>query len=206
MIERASIMALLLILPTTGCQNERPNLEAVRSSLPAPSAPPARSAPSGSAAAASNALASTWTGSYDARHHAIEMSKKEGAVRDWSEDDGKLHSGTGKIALTIGDDGAVTGSSTGALGELVVAGELDGDTLRLKLTPRDPGAEKAFFGTLIAKRSSGMFVGKIQASSGDSLTVRNAPVELRPGTSNPAVTGGSGSAAPASSAQPERAP
>ena len=111
--------------------------------------------------------------------------EKEGAVREWEGDKGEAHSGKGQLTLRIAEDGTVSGSSSGALGELAITGEFDGEHLRLQLSPSNPEKQPAFLGHLLAERKGEIFKGRIQASSGDSLTVRDAPVELRPKTANP---------------------
>jgi hypothetical protein len=123
--------------------------------------------------------AGEWTGTYEARHYLIEMSKKEGAVREWEADKGEAHSGKGELSVKIADDGSVSGSSTGPLGELTVTGEFDGQQLRLRLSPVNPEKQPTFYGTLLAERQGEVFKGRMQASSGDSLTVRDAPAKLR---------------------------
>jgi hypothetical protein len=151
----------------------------------APSASVRPAAPASAAASASAkptqlpGAAGEWTGTYDARHYLIEMSKKEGAVREWEADKGEAHSGKGELLLRIAEDGSVSGSSTGPLGELVITGEFDGERLRLRLSPVNPEKQPAFFGHLLAERKGEVFKGRLQASSGDSLTVRDAPTELR---------------------------
>jgi hypothetical protein len=100
---------------------------------------------------------------------------KVGAVREWAADDGKAASGAGKITLTIADDGAVDGTSEGALGAGHVTGKVDDDTLRVQLAPSD---DAGLHGVLVASREGDGFKGAIQASSGDSLRVRQAAIQL----------------------------
>jgi hypothetical protein len=120
----------------------------------------------------------SWRGRYEARHFKIEMTKPQGAVKEWASDNGKQASGSGEINLKIDGAGQVSGTGQGPLGAMVATGEVDGDMLRVKLQPVDPGAENALGGFLLASRKGDAFAGKLQASSGDSLLVRDAPVEL----------------------------
>jgi len=120
----------------------------------------------------------SWRGRYEARHFKIEMPKQQGMVKDWASDDGKKASGSGEINLKIDGAGQVSGTGQGPLGAMVALGEVDGDMLRVKLQPVDPGADGALGGFLLASRKGEAFSGKLQASSGDSLVVRDAPVEL----------------------------
>jgi len=125
------------------------------------------------------AAAGQWNGTYEARPYRIEMSKKEGAVREWSADQGASHTGKGTLTVDIAEDGSASGSAKGPLGELAVTGEVDDSLLRLRFTPVDPGLAPAFTGMLVAKREGDAFTGRLQASSGDSLIVREASVSLR---------------------------
>jgi hypothetical protein len=164
--------------------------EKPKASPPAPSASvAAAAAPSASASAAPAKpkapwFVGTWSGSYESQHYLIEMSKKQGGVKAWADDPGEAGAGDGKLTLTINEDRQVTGTSQGALGDLLAAGELDGDRLRVALSPRDPRGQEpsaSYSGTLIAMRRGDALEGRIQASSGDSKTVRDAPVELTKG-------------------------
>jgi hypothetical protein len=149
------------------------------SAPPAPAAPVACVAPSATSAPRAASEAGQWSGSYEARLYRIEMSKKEGAVREWGEDKGDLHTGKGSLTVDIAEGGSASGAAKGPLGELQLTGELDGPNLRLQLSPADPQQTPAFTGVLLAKRDGSGFTGRLQVSSGDSLIVREAPVSLR---------------------------
>lgn len=117
-----------------------------------------------------------WAGTYEAALQRIEL--QLGGVRAWKEDDGKAASGPGTLTVSVTPDGIATGESDGPLGALLVSGTADEERLRLTLSPRndDPNA---FRGTLVAEGKEGLAKGALSASSGDSLTVRKAVVELR---------------------------
>jgi hypothetical protein len=115
-----------------------------------------------------------FSGEYQARVAAVEI--KVGALKEWAKDDGKLASGPGKLALTIDDAGLVEGTSEGALGAGHVSGKVEGDTLRVQLSPSD---DAGLHGVLVATRNGDGFKGSIEASSGDSLRVRTASIELK---------------------------
>jgi hypothetical protein len=115
-----------------------------------------------------------FSGQYQAKVAPVEI--KVGAVKEWSKDDGKLASGPGKIELAIDDAGQVDGTSEGALGAGHVGGKVEGDTLRVQLSPAD---DTGLHGVLVATREGDGFKGSIEASSGDSLTVRTASIELK---------------------------
>ncbi|MCA9647529.1 MAG: hypothetical protein H6718_20160 [Polyangiaceae bacterium] len=136
-----------------------------------------------------------WSGEYDATHYLIEMEAKDGAIRNWKDDDGKSEAGKGKISLTIDEAGEVSGKLSGPLGEMSATGSVEGETLSVRLTPdaEDAKITTAYF--LADKKGEGL-EGKLQASSGDSLMVRDAKLTL--------AKGGAGAAkAPDAPAAPE---
>jgi hypothetical protein len=179
-MKRLLLCSIALVVQNAACKTDSEAGGGTTSAVPSAAPAPQASAPAPSAKPKPQAtVAGDWTGTYDARHYLIEMSKKEGAVREWQADKGETHSGKGQLTLSIAPNGSVSGSSTGALGELSVVGELDGEQLRLQLSPVDPEKQPAFKGHLLAERKGDTFKGNIQASSGDSLTVRDAPAELR---------------------------
>ena len=149
---------------------------------PAHDAPPAASAaapPPSASAPAPVAKVKPWfaggfAGQYEAKQQPVDV--KVGAVREWKSDDGKLSSGPGKLTLQIADDGVVDGDSEGALGASHVSGKVEEDTLRAQLSPND---ETGLRGVLVASRDGDGFKGSIEASTGDSLRVRTASVELK---------------------------
>jgi hypothetical protein len=147
---------------------------------PAPPAPVAASA--SASASATNAPApkakpwfsGSFQGNYEAKLSPVEV--KVGAVKEWGADDGKAMSGPGKLTLTIDDDGVVDGTSEGALGASRASGKVEDDTLRLTLVPTDTAGLR---GILVATKDGDGFRGSIEASSGDSLKIRQAPIELK---------------------------
>ncbi len=145
----------------------------------APLAPSAAAVPASASAAAPLAKAKPWfaggfAGQYEAKQQPVDV--KVGAVREWKSDDGTQSSGPGKLTLQIADDGLVDGDSEGALGASHVSGKVEEDTLRAQLSPND---ETGLRGVLVASRDGDGFKGSIEASTGDSLRVRQATVELK---------------------------
>jgi hypothetical protein len=145
----------------------------------APSAPPS-AAPSASASSAPAAAwyVGTWAGPYDARPVRIETPGKSDGLQAWAKGDGGTMSGTGSITVTVDAARRVIGSAQGSLGDLLLAGEVDGDTLRVQLRPKDPAGLGSFAGTLVLRRNGSRLEGLVRGSSGDSQTVREAPVKL----------------------------
>jgi hypothetical protein len=113
-------------------------------------------------------------GAYEAKLAPVEV--KVGAVKEWGTDDGKASSGPGKLDLKIDDDGKVDGVGEGALGSDRASGKVEDDTLRVILTPSDRSGLR---GVLVATKDGDGFRGSIEASSGDSLRVRQAAIELK---------------------------
>lgn len=156
-------------LALAGCKAKpseaAPASASVASGAPAASAPPAAAKPW---------FSGHFSGEYQAKLAAVEV--KSGAVKEWAADDGKASSGPGKLNLQISDDGLVDGSGEGALGPSRASGKVEDDTLRVQFTPDD---KAGLHGTLVASRDGDGFKGTLQASSGDSLRVRGAAVELK---------------------------
>ena len=144
---------------------------------PAPStssAPAVASAPAALAARAKPWFVGGFAGQYEAKPATVQI--KVGAVKEWAKDEGKLSSGPGKLSLQIDDSGQVDGTSEGALGVGHVSGKVEDDTLRVQLSPAD---DTGLHGVLVATRDGDGFKGSIEASSGDSLRVRTAAIELK---------------------------
>ena len=158
------------LLSAIGCKSP--------ASEPAPSASATASALASAAPAAQPAVkpwfSGGFSGEYLARVAAVDV--KAGAIKEWTKDDGKLASGPGKLSLQIDDAGKVDGTSEGALGASQVTGKVEDDTLRIQLSPAD---DAGLHGVLVATRNGDGFKGAIEASSGDSLRVRTASIELK---------------------------
>ena len=163
---RTSLCALALLVSCKSPSIGAPPVASV--------AAPAESAPTPVAAKAKPWFSGGFSGQYEAKLAPVDV--KVGAVREWAADDGKAASGAGKLTLTIDDDGLVDGTTEGALGAGHVTGKVDNDTLRLQLSPDD---NAGMHGVLVASREGDGFKGAIQASSGDSLRVRQAAIELK---------------------------
>lgn len=182
------------------CDKPAPPAPAASASAAAVVAAPSASAPSEKPAA--KTATSKWSGSYEAQHYQIESPKNEGA-REWAADDGGAHAGKGSIAFGVSETGSLRGTASGPLGEHDVIGEVDGDTFRVRLVPKQPG-DKAFGGFAILTREGQTLKGRLQASSGDSKTVRDALITITEGDPRakpaaPPAPSSSSPAAPSSS-------
>lgn len=160
---------LLLPLLLAACQNSK--TEAVpAASASVAAAPPASAVP---AAPPKAWFEGAWQGTFTAELFRVETAA--GGLKEWKQDDGKKASGEGKLSLDVSPDGSVTGSASGALGELPVTGRVEGDRAALKL---DAPAADGFHGVILATQTPEGMKGTLSASSGDSLQVRQAAVSL----------------------------
>jgi hypothetical protein len=152
----------------------------------------ARPVPNGTAGAESrDPLLGRWTASYRAGRAAVDVPRGLPA-KTWQGDDGASAVGEGRIELQVEQAGQVRGTAEGPLGKLVLRGVVDGDVLRVGVTPAEPSAEPAFGGVLVAVLEQGLFVGELRVANGDGTLVRAATLRLsRPDASRanpPAAT------------------
>lgn len=154
---------------------------------PAPSADGDASAravapvPIGSSASAPASLRSVaFAGAYTAERGVIDAVPVRDRLPAWDEDDGSRAVGSGTLAVDLDPSGIASGTAAGALGDQLVAGFLDGDTLRLRLTPATPAAAVPFAGVVLATRVGVGYEGELQVSSGDSRLIRRGKVTLAP--------------------------
>ncbi len=175
----ARLPALLLACSMLASCDQAKQTPTEPSAQAPPSAPVIAPAPSASAVAPQAAdkwYVGSWSGSYEAQHYLVETKKGEG-LKQWADDDGKENAGAGKLVLQVDAGGRITGTASGPLGDLLASGQVDEETFRVQLAPREPSAT-AFRGYFVAKREGATVKGRLQASSGDSLKVRDAPVSL----------------------------
>jgi hypothetical protein len=165
MMQRSLLIVGLLLLACDKAEPERAAPSAVTAPASAPA--PAPAAPE------KPWYVGSWRGSYDAQHYLIETNKGE-ALKQWKDDDGKQAAGAGKLSLEVAPDGRISGGASGPLGEMIASGEVDDDSFRVQLRP----SATAFQGFFVAKKKGAKLEGRLQASSGDSLIVRDAPVSL----------------------------
>lgn len=148
-----------------------------------PAAAPSGSgaSPGASASAAVEAtspLAGTWSGDYVAQKATIELAPKV-TDKAWKDDDGKKASGKGTVTLTVAPDGTLTGQSKGALGNLTLSGQIDGDFVRATIAPDEPTHPLAMTGVLVGKLEGDALKGRIRVAGPDATIVREAPIELK---------------------------
>jgi hypothetical protein len=115
----------------------------------------------------------SWQGAFEAQLFRVEV--PVGGVKEWKTDDGKRASGAATLKLAIGADGVVSGSASGALGELLVSGRAEAERVALSLRAVEPDG---FHGFMLASQTPEGMRGTLNASSADSLSVRRAEVAL----------------------------
>jgi hypothetical protein len=99
-------------------------------------------------------------------------------AKTWQGDDGSSATGDGRIELHVEPAGQVRGTAEGPLGKLVLRGIVDGDVLRVGVTPADPSEAPAFGGVLVAVLEQDLFVGELRVASGDGSLVRASSLRI----------------------------
>jgi hypothetical protein len=166
-------------MAASGCSHkENPTPQAVApSSATAPSASAAQTAAPTPSSAQRSWCAGAWAGTYRAAPHHIELPTNRGGIPEWKADDGKAFVGPGTVELTCAEDGTVTGSLHGALGEHEIRGLSDDASLHARLVPKST-TPPGFSGTVALTRTGTEVTGDLQASTPDGRVARTAAVTL----------------------------
>lgn len=136
-------------------------------------APAASSAP-----AAGTAGAETWQGKFTAKVGAVTP-PKEAEVRVWAKDPGTELVGEGSLKLEISGAAPrrdVRGEGTGALGDLLISGELEGTEFRARVDPKNPNDPKAMTGVLQGSLKGDKLELVLRVASRNANVVREAEV------------------------------
>ena len=147
---------------------------------------PASAASAAVVKAAPQAPVPTWhlVGSFTAKVGEVDT-PKAAREKTWTEDHGSTSVGPGKLDLTIHQpEGRVSGSATGALGDLTVTGLLEGKDLRANLYPQNPNAEGAMTGWMAltlegSETAPKGLAGTLRVAGKDARLVRQADVALK---------------------------
>ncbi len=135
------------------------------------------SAPAALPGEAETNLAGTYEGRYEAKRGEVEIPPKvKDKVR--AKDDGKTSAGPGKISVTIGASGEVSGKVEGSLGAATLKGKLEGEDMSASLYPDDEKSPQAMYGMVSGKLEKGHLKGKIRVANGDASVVREAEIDL----------------------------
>jgi hypothetical protein len=147
--------------------------------------PPDGSAPraSDSAAEAGPAPATLpddeWDGSYVSEAGSLYVvDGGEWANVKWRGDDASAGLGRGEVSITVrGAVGRVEGSASGAIGDVVWLGAVDGDTLTASILRKNP-SDGGLTGTAVGKVSREQIVGTMRLSLADARVIREAKFTL----------------------------
>ena len=186
---RRLVLAVLLV----GCSHETATPGSDAGALPTTAAL-ASAAPSGPAAAGSAAgtgraqaagaagatgKARAVSGPYQAAKGTFYIPDSGGwSGVKWPGDDDPSGVGAGTLALQIAADGRVSGTISGALGDLTVDGMDRDGQLTAQLLPAPGAPIHSFTGTLIARDDGTKVTGTMRLSDGINRLVRVADVAL----------------------------
>ncbi len=171
--------AVMLTLCGAGCgdssSQQRPSASAVPSSSGTPATP---SAAASAEASPDSKHVGSWSGPYDAKRG--EVTVPDGVIyKAWEKDPGGFE-GKGTLMFTISPDGTLSGSTSGALGPLVVTGMVEASgEVSGGVEPKDESDETGLRGVLtgtIAKEEGRV---ELTVSSADARIVRVAEITLR---------------------------
>lgn len=184
-LSRRTPLLFLVALTALGCAKEESAKPAPAVSAPPAVTPPMSAAPSGSAAPAASGSApaaapagekGSFEGTFTSKVAKVTP-PAEAKVKLWEKDPGKDGVGAGTIKLTISGR-VVSGEVTGALGALVVSGDLDDKVLTARLDPKDPNAQDAWTGTLTGKVEADGIAIVLRVASRNANLAREADAKL----------------------------
>jgi hypothetical protein len=151
---------------------------AALTSASAPSPTPSSSAAGAGSAAPSSAGAKAGAGAFsgDYQSAVTDLAVPEGVKwkGDAPADEGV---GKGTLSLSVDEAGIVTGSGTGALGDVILSG-ISRDGLVSGLVLRKSSADGGYTGTFYATEEQGELKGTIRVSKGNAGGLREAKFSL----------------------------
>lgn len=176
--------AAVLLVTVAGCDKSSAGGGAAASgSTGAPASAPA--AASSAPAAASSAAAppaapegasTSWEGAFTSKVGKVTP-PAEAKMKLWEKDPGKEGVGPGTIKLTI-TGRVVSGELGGALGALVVSGDVDDKVVTARVDPKDPNTDEAWTGTLTGKLEGDSLSVVLRLSSRNANLAREADAKL----------------------------
>ncbi len=166
-------LPILLVLTVVGCDKSSGSpAPAASSSAPAASS----SAPAAASSAPSVAAPVDWEGPYTAKVGKVTP-PPAAKMKLWEKDPGKVGVGTGTIKLTVSGK-QITGELTGALGDLLLTGELDDKVVTARVDPKDPNAAETWSGTLTGKLEGDGLTVTLRVASRDANLAREVDAKL----------------------------
>lgn len=180
-MHRLSIVALLFVsaCSKSSAKTEETPTPGASASAAVVAAASSDKVPTNAAPITASWYAGTWKGELAATRRASATNAKEGAPGAWEKDGGQKYAGPGTIEIAVNDRGQVSGAVKGALGELGVRGQIDGDELRANLVSSSDDPTAIHNGTIVLAHDSDTLKGRLSAGSGDALTMRQADVTLK---------------------------
>lgn len=176
---------LTIAISVLGCTKSKTDQTLASDSSSSAAAASSSAAASASSSASAAAIGSAdapvagqgWGGDYTAKRAIIEQPDK---VKDVTHkrDPGDKNVGPGKLVLNV-SDGVVTGTASGALGDQVISGALEGKALKFSLFPRNPTASDAMTGTGVGEVGGSSITGTLRCTGPDAVVVREASFELK---------------------------
>jgi hypothetical protein len=120
-----------------------------------------------------------WDGTYVSEAGSLYVvDGGEWRAVQWRGDDASTGLGEGVLSLTLQrGPGRVSGTGSGAIGDVVWVGVLDGDRLTANISRRDP-LDRGLTGTAVGKVSPEQIVGTMRLSLADAHVIRNASFVL----------------------------
>lgn len=146
------------------------------------------SAPAGTAAgtasgaatapASAPAGAASYAGDFESKSGTLYLpDRKEFQGVKKVDFESKAALGPGKIEISVDAQGTVSGTASGALGDLTISGRSEGGRITATLKPTT--GTDGFYGTLLAEPSpSGELVGTLSASAARANVLREAELKL----------------------------
>jgi len=129
-----------------------------------------------------------YSGNVEVTRSEPRLTEKQGAPSAWAKDDGKRLAGPVTLEVAIAATGEVTGTLTGALGELSLTGAFEEQTLRAVLVNADRSRETIQNGVVIATEKDGKLAGTLTAATGDGLVQRRGTLSLSRSSAAPSGT------------------
>ncbi len=177
-----SVSVAFFLAFTVGCGkgDDKPSAASAAASASAAPAPSASAVPatSGSSAAKPAAAGASYAGDFESKAGTLYLpeSKEFQGVKK-VDFESKAALGAGKIELAVDAQGTVSGTVSGALGDLMIAGRSEAGRVTATLKPTT--GTDGFYGTLLAEPSpSGELVGTLSASGARSNVLREAELKL----------------------------
>jgi len=121
----------------------------------------------------------SWKGEFAAARRTSATTTKQGAPGAWERDNGQRLAGPGTMEVTINDQGRVSGNVRGALGDIALRGQIDGEELRANLVASNEDPTAVQNGALVLTHDKDTLKGQLSAGSGDALALRQADVTLK---------------------------